>query len=208
VERLADEALIRRIKAGDADAFEEIVKTYEKPIYNLALRYTANPDDAFDVTQDVFLRVYRSIDTFKGQSKFSTWLYQIATNICIDYCRKASRKKEISMVVTDESGEETEMDFADTSPTPEQSVEHTELREEITRCIEKLGDEHRMILILRDIDGLSYQEIGSILGMEQGTVKSRLFRAREKLRGLLLKSGNFSHFPSSNKTKGGESHGR
>ena len=206
MERLADESLIRRIKAGDVQAFEEIVKTYEKPVYNLALRYTGNPDDAFDVSQDVFLRVYRSIDTFKGQSKFSTWLYQIATNICIDHCRKASRKKEISMTVTDDTGEETELDFADNSYTPEQVIEQEELKEELNRCIGKLGDEHRLILTLRDIEGLSYQEIGTILQMEQGTVKSRLFRAREKLRKLLLKSGNFPVNASSKQTKGGETH--
>ena len=201
---MADEALIRRIKDGDADAFEEIVKTYEKPVYNLALRYSGNPDDAFDISQDIFLRVYRSIDTFRGQSKFSTWLYQIATNICIDHCRKTSRKKEISMFVSDDDGEETELEFADTEYSPEQIVEKKELRDEIGRCINKLADEHRVILILRDIEGISYQEIGAILNMEQGTVKSRLFRAREKLRKLLLKNGNFLSDESSNKSKGGE----
>jgi len=110
------------------------------------------------------------------------------------------------MTVTDDSGEETELDFPDNSYTPEQVIEQEELKEELNRCIGKLGDEHRLILTLRDIEGLSYQEIGSILQMEQGTVKSRLFRAREKLRKLLLKNGNFPVNTSSKQTKGGETH--
>jgi len=206
VERLADENLISNIQAGDTDAFEEIVTKYEKQIYNLALRYSGNPDDALDISQDVFLRVYKNIHTFKGQSKFSTWLYQIATNICIDHCRKNSKKKESSILYFDENGEEQEIEFPDISYAPEQVFEQQEIQEELTRCIDLLGDEHRLILTLRDIEGLTYQEIGIILSMEQGTVKSRLFRAREKLRKLLLKNGNYFSKFSSHKSEGGEMH--
>ncbi len=203
---MANDALISRAKDGDADAFEEIVREYEKTVYNLALRYCGNSHDAYDISQDVFLRVYRSIDTFKGQSKFSTWLFQLATNICIDYCRKNSRRKEVGIVLSDDDGDDTQLDIPDESQIPEKIYEELQLRDDIAKCIDKLSDEHRMVLVLRDIDGMSYNEICDILGVELGTVKSRLFRAREKLRSILIKSGNFSEYISSYKATGGERH--
>ncbi len=203
---MADDALIAHIKNGNIDAFEEIIHEFEKPVFNLALRYSGNAHDAYDISQDVFLRVYQNIDTFKGQSKFSTWLFQLATNICIDFCRKNSRRKEVSMVISDDEGNESELNFPDISASPENIHDDRQLREDLAKCIDKLSDEHRLVLVLRDIDGLSYKEISDILNMEQGTVKSRLFRAREKLRNIMIKSGNFSEYVSSYSAKGGERH--
>lgn len=198
-----EQNIIRAAKAGKETAFEELVTAYEKKVYQLAFRYTGNEFDAFDVSQEVFLRVFRFLPQFNEQSKFSTWLYRIAVNVCKDFVRKRKMKNEISLDVPDDDDEGSfAAEIPDLRFNPETEAERRELRDAIADGIESLPERHREILILRDVVGLSYDEIGNTLALEQGTVKSRIARARDRLRVFLSDGGNFSGIPQSKEATG------
>ena len=184
--------IIRRVLDGDVNAFEQIVLTHQKNIYNLALKMVGNPDDAFDITQDAFLRAYNSLSGFHGDSKLSVWLYRLTSNICIDFLRKKKRRNEISLTVQDDDEEDQLLQIPDERFSPETEVERAEQREAIRTGLMQLPENDRQILVLRELNGLSYEEIAETLDLELGTVKSKLFRARKKLCSFLLKDGNFS----------------
>lgn len=177
---MEERELISRCKKNDMDAFESLILSYEKKIYNLCFYMLKNKDDALDASQEVSIKIYKSIDKFKGESKFSTWVYRITYNTCMDYIKK--RRDELSY--DDVINPETHVDSR-----IEGIIETRELQYEIKKCILKLSNDFRTIIILRDINGLSYQEIADILNIEIGTVKSRLNRARETLRNELIKCG-------------------
>ena len=182
--------LVRRVQSGEADAFEELVKAHEKPVYNLALRLVGNPQDAEDMAQEAFLKVYRSLPEFRGESKFSVWLYRIVSNVCLDHLRRQGRRPASSLTTEDEDGEEQQWDVPDESQSPERLLEQKLTREAVQRGLETLPADQRQILLLREIRGMSYEEIGQTLDLEPGTVKSRIFRARKKLVAWLLADGN------------------
>lgn len=196
-------AVIRRVCAGDADAFEALVTAYQKQVYNLALRTVGNEEDAADMTQEAFLRAYRSLGSFRGDSKFSVWLYRLTTNICIDFLRSRGRRPTVSLTTPDEDDEPQELDVADERFDPVCSLERAELRRAVQRGLATLPEDSRRILMLRELSGLSYAEIGKVLRLEEGTVKSRLFRARKKLCDFLLQDGNLPDTFPSNHSKGG-----
>lgn len=183
--------VIRRVLDGDVNAFEQIVLAHQKNIYNLALKMVGNPDDAFDISQDAFLRAYNSLSSFHGESKLSVWLYRLTSNLCIDFLRKKKRRNEVSLTVSDDEDEEI-LQIPDERFSPEVEVERVEQKEAIRAGLEQLPDNDRQILVLRELNGLSYEEIAEVLQIELGTVKSKLFRARKKLCAFLIKSGNFS----------------
>ena len=196
-------AVIRRVCAGDTDAFEALVTAYQKQVYNLALRTVGNEEDAADMTQEAFLRAYRSLGSFRGDSKFSVWLYRLTTNICIDFLRSRGRRPTVSLTAADEDEEPQELDVADDRFDPVQSLERAELRRAVQRGLASLPEDYRRILMLRELSGLSYAEIWQVLRLEEGTVKSRLFRARKKLCDFLRKDGNLPDSFPSNNMKGG-----
>ena len=196
-------AVIRRVCAGDTDAFEALVTAYQKQVYNLALRTVGNEEDAADMTQEAFLRAYRSLGSFRGASKLSVWLYRLTTNICIDFLRSRGRRPTVSLTAADEDEEPQELDVADDRFDPVQSLERAELRRAVQRGLASLPEDYRRILMLRELSGLSYAEIGQVLRLEEGTVKSRLFRARKKLCDFLRKDGNLPDSFPSNNMKGG-----
>lgn len=196
-------AVIRRVCAGDTDAFEALVTAYQKQVYNLALRTVGNEEDAADMTQEAFLRAYRSLGSFRGDSKFSVWLYRLTMNICIDFLRSRGRRPTVSLTAADEDEEPQELDVADDRFDPVQSLERAELRRAVQRGLASLPEDYRRILMLRELSGLSYAEIGQVLRLEEGTVKSRLFRARKKLCDFLRKDGNLPDSFPSNNMKGG-----
>lgn len=190
--------IVRLVQGGDSASFESLVLDNQTKIYNLALRMVSNEDDAFDMTQEAFIRAYNSIGSFRGDCRFSVWLYRLTTNICLDHLRSASRKAHISLTFDDdESGKELEI--SDERFCPQNEAEKEELRKAIHRGINLLSPGYRAILLLREIDGLSYSEIGKVLDLEAGTVKSRIFRARKKLCEILLADRNFSYFEESKK---------
>ncbi|MBR1456318.1 MAG: sigma-70 family RNA polymerase sigma factor [Oscillospiraceae bacterium] len=200
--REQEAAVIRRVTEGDVNAFEDLVAAYEKNVYNLALRMTGNAQDAEDMAQEAFIKAYNSLPNFRGDSKFSVWLYRIVSNVCLDFLRRQNRRPASSLSVEDEDGEETQMDVPDESQSPELLLERRLTREAVQRGLQALPDEQRQILLLREIQGLSYEEIGLALDLEAGTVKSRIFRARKKLCAFLLADGNIpDSFASS--TQGG-----
>ena len=198
-------AVVERVRAGDTDAFEVLVTAYQKQIYNLTLRYVSNPEDAADLTQEAFLRAYRSLDSFRGDSRFSVWLYRLATNVCIDLLRSRGRGTVTSLTVENEDEEPEELDVADERFEPQKELERLELQRAVREGLKTLTEDARTIVVLRELEGLSYAEIGEQLGLEPGTVKSRLFRARKALCDYLRESGNLPDgFPSDKKKSGGE----
>ncbi len=201
--REEESAVILRVQQGDANAFEALVTAYQKQVYNLALRTVGNPEDAADLSQEAFLRAYRSIASFRGDSKFSVWLYRLTTNICIDFLRSRGRKPTVSLTVEGDDEESEELDVADERYDPEENFQRAELQRAVQRGLNTLPKEFRTILILRELEGMSYAEIGEILHLEEGTVKSRLFRARSRLCEFLKQDGNLPDAYASKTKKGG-----
>ena len=202
--REEESRIVQKVLKGDVNAFEKLVLEYEKNVYNIALRMTGNAEDASDMTQEAFIKAYNSLQSFRGDSKFSVWIYRIATNVCLDFLRSKSRRPTVSLSVEDNDGEEVQLDVADESQSPELLLDRQMTRESVRRGLETLSPEYRQILLLREIQGLSYDEISQALGLEVGTVKSRIFRARKKLCAFLLQDGNIPEFTSSLKTEGGD----
>lgn len=195
---VTEQELVQRAKRGDEDAFARLMQDNEARIYNLTLRMTGNEQDALDLAQEAFFNAWRGLKFFKGDSTFSTWVYRLASNACIDHLRRKKRRQDISapMPVVDEEDERVP-EVPDERYEPGRVLEEREARRAVAEGLEQLSEEHRRVLMLRELDGLSYQEIGQLLGLEAGTVKSRIARARLALRKILLESGNFPHRPSS-----------
>ena len=182
-----DEQLVKTCQNGHWEAFESLVARYERKIYNLAFRLSGNAEDANDLAQETFVRLYRSIHTFRGQSAFSTWLYRIATNVCLDELRRRQRHPTISLDAPMETEEgQMEREVVDLTQLPEFVYESKELRQVIQGLVAELSEDHRTVLVLRDFENLSYEEIAEILGCQLGTVKSRLNRARAALKDKIL----------------------
>lgn len=193
--------LIRRAGQGEEDAFEQLVIAYEKPVYNLCLRMCGDKDEAFDLSQDTFVKAWHAISMFHGESKFQTWLMRIASNTCIDHLRKKKRRNTITMTELDREDEPLERQIADYETDPARLAEKAQDHEAVRAAMDRLPDEDRLILSMRAIEDMSYQEISEALDLQPGTVKSRISRAREKIRRSL--DGNFFEFSSSRKGKGG-----
>ena len=203
--REQEAAIVRKVLGGDANAFETLVLEYEKNGYNIALRMTGNSEDAADMTQEAFIKAYNSLQSFRGDSKFSVWLYRIVSNVCLDFLRSKNRRPTVSLSVEDDDGEDAQLDVADESQSPELLLDRKLTRDSVRRGLDSLPPDYRQILLLREIQGLSYDEIAQALSLEVGTVKSRIFRARKRLCTFLIDDGNISDFSSSGKMKGGES---
>lgn len=196
--------IVQQVLKGDVNAFEELVLEYEKKVYNVALRILGNSEDAADMTQEAFIKAFNSLSGFRGDSKFSVWLTRIVSNLCLDFLRSRSRRPTVSLSVEDDEGDDVQLDIADVSQSPELLLERSLTRESVRRGLKALPEEYREILLLREIQGLSYDEIAEALNIEVGTVKSRIFRGRKKLCDYLIKDGNIPDFASSGKTRGGE----
>lgn len=184
-----EQQLIQQAKNGDQAAFERLVERYRKPVYHQALRLLSSPEDAADVTQEVFFKAWRSLPSFRGESGFSTWLYRLTDNAAIDLLRREKKRRGDASL--DDGEQSFDSLLADPAPTPHQAAEREELRRAVADGLESLSEEHRRILVLREISGLSYEEIGQQLGLNAGTVKSRIARARLALAKNLRDSGNF-----------------
>lgn len=173
-----DELLIKRAQKGEVDAFEELIAKHEKRIYNIALRTMKSAEDAKDMAQEAIIKIYRSIAGFKGDCTFAVWVYRITVNTCLDELR---RKKKRTAVSLDHLADQGVQQFEDEGETPEESLSRKELGGKISAAIASLDDDYRVAVTLRDVQGLSYQEIAEITGATLGTVKSRINRARAQL---------------------------
>ena len=185
--------LVNKAVKGDNSAFEALMEKHMGIIYNIALRMAANQDDAEDMTQEIMIKIFRSLGSFKGNSKFSTWIYRVAVNTCLDELKKKKNKKHLSLdaEISGDDGE-NQIEIKDDSPSPEKIAEQNELRDMVAAAVKLLSDEHRAVIVLRDIRGMSYSEIAGILGCSDGTVKSRISRARAQLKMILEKEYNFN----------------
>ncbi len=181
-----DRQLIASCLGGQREAFGELVSRYQARLYNAAIRLVDSPDDAADVVQDAFLNAYQSLHTFKGDAEFFTWLYRIAFNAAISL-----KRKKRAAVSLDAVGPDAGIDPDDPSEyvKPGAALERTEEETQLQEAMNRLSHEHREVLVLKDIDGVKYEDIAEILGVPIGTIRSRLHRARLELRELLENEG-------------------
>ncbi len=194
---MTEQELVARAKNGDQDAFEQLVRDNEKRIYNLTLRMVGDPEDALDLSQEAFLNAWKGLASFKGDSAFSTWLYRLASNACLDFLRSKKRRQ-------DTTGSPLSLDDEDAPPPPSDDTSRPDLQLErkertlaLHRALDALPPHHRQVLVMRELSGLSYQEISQALDLDLGTVKSRLTRARIALKKILSEDGNFFSPPPS-----------
>jgi len=190
-----DMVLVKSCQNGDLYAFDTLMQKYEKKVYSLCYRMSRNPDDAADLAQEAFTKVYKALPSFRGQSSFSTWLYRIVTNTCLDERRR--RDSRPSTVSIDKPLETEEGEMALTlpcsDPDPLTVAVNLELQNEINELLAMLPPDQRLVLVMRDLEGYSYLEIADALQVTMGTVKSRLNRARSRLRDLYLKKEEQIH---------------
>ena len=186
-------AIVDRAKRGDPAAFEELVRRYQNQVYRLALRMCGNQHDAEEVAQEAFVAAWKGLPKFRAESKFSSWLYQLTSNAAIDFLRREKRHRGAEDI-------DEQLDLAAVG-TPHEAAEDAELARELHAALQTLTPEHRQIFLLRQLQQLSYDEIGRALGIESGTVKSRLSRAKKQLREKLLGKGNLFDPPSVLKTE-------
>lgn len=201
---LSDQDLIAKSCSGDLDAFEALVKKYQQKVYTIAYRLLGNHADANDIAQEAFIKIYRSLPKFRGDSSFQTWLYHIVTNTCRDQLRK----KRLKLLDLHDNFDEVESKSLDTTGTgendPETALIQKENQSDIQQCLNALSLEHRMVLILREIQGFSYEEIAKHLDCNLGTVKSKLSRARSAFKDLFLTRQNQTPKEIRKKGKEGE----
>ncbi len=189
--REEERRIVERVRGGDVNAFEALVTAHSNMVYKLAYRMLGNEDDAQDMAQEAFIRAFNSLDNFRGDSKFSVWLHRLTSNICIDFLRARTRRPSSSLTVQSSDSEEVgELEISDTRYSPEEVLDKREMQDALARGLESLSDDFREILTLREVQGMSYDEISALLNIETGTVKSRIFRARKKLCEFLLNDGN------------------
>ena len=186
---------IAAAQKGDQSAFEALARLYEKRVYALTLRMCKNPADAEEAAQEAFLAAWQGLAFFRGESSFSTWLYRLASNACVDVLRREGRHR--SAAGPSLNDEEVQLEVPDTAPSPQEQAERSELRQQIEAGLQALTPDHRQVLLLREMHQLSYDEIAQTLDVDVGTVKSRINRGRKQLRNFLLRSGNFSPPPAS-----------
>ena len=185
-EAMTDQEMIASCKKGSREAFNELMAKYQKQVFGIAYGMLSDYEDASDAAQEVFVKVYRSIASFKGQSSFTTWLYRICANVCNDMLRKRQRRGfSVSLDADDEESSAT-AELPSEEPTPEEQFEQNERQRAVREAINSLSSEYREIIVYADLQQLSYDEIAEIIKCPKGTVKSRLNRARNALRKKLI----------------------
>jgi len=192
-----DRLLIDRCLQGHVEAFGELVRRYQDRLYNALFRFLGNPEDARDVAQEAFLSAFRNLKKFRGRSQFFTWLYRIALNHALDLKRRVKTSR--ALPEAEDSPHPNELQDRSVSATPDWHLQRREEDERLQQALAKLSNEYRLVLILRDLDELSYEEIAKVLDIPIGTVRSRLHRARMELRRLLQEmekdSANSTYLP-------------
>ncbi len=181
-----DVQLVKRCQRGDRWAFDELVARYQNRVFNLAYRILGDYEEANDLAQEAFIKVYKKIKSFRREASFYTWLYRLATNLCRNKLRQWQSEKRFQTVSLQnpigQEGKEVIHSLADSDPGPDKISERREMNALVQKAINSLEEEHRMVIVLRDIQGLAYEEIARIVDCPEGTVKSRLYRARNTLK--------------------------
>lgn len=186
LDELLEKRLIQKAKKGDIDAFEQLILGYEKLIYNICLRMLNDDQEAYDGAQEVCVKIWKQIGSFEGHSKFSTWIYRITSNQCLDLLRKRKNKEEVSLFrQSKEEDSEWVLEGKNLNDPIGEHVEQMGLKDIMVKALNEVKEEHKQILLLRDLEGYSYEEIAEILLINKGTVKSRLSRARLAMKQIL-----------------------
>ncbi len=179
--------LIEKASKNNVEAFEKLISPYTNKLLNHAFRILKNREDAEDALQEAYLKIYSSLDKFEGNSSFKTWIYKIVTNVCLDMLRNQKKISKTSLNVTNEDGNQ-EIEIPDDTYSPDVSAQKKAALEALKDALNDLDDDHKIVITLRDIDGLSYEDIANITSTNVGTVKSRISRARMRLKKLLEKN--------------------
>ena len=193
---MQDDLLIKRAANGDEQAFEKLLLAHQKNVYNLCYRMVQDPDDALDLSQEAFLKAWRSLSTYQFDAAFSTWLYRLTTNVCIDFLRRRTRQAHTSLTAEDDEEEGREFSVPDPAPGPEEQAITNDRKQAVSDAMQKLPEDYRLVLQLRVVEDLPYEQIAQIMQVPVGTVKSRLSRARLQLK-KILENGNFFEAGSS-----------
>ena len=201
-----DKALVHGLRKGSEACAQALVQQHYGEVLRYARHLCRNETLAEDITQEAFLRAWRGLGSFQADSSLSTWLFRLTSNVCIDFLRAARRHLVVPISGLDADGEEYTLDAPDPAKLPEEELLAREEREELRAAMDLLAPEQRLILSLRVENDLSYTDIAAVLGVREGTVKSRLARARDQLRKKLSQSGNKAAAASSNPQKGGRGH--
>ena len=196
VEMIDEKELVRRAKDGDLKAYEEIISLYEKKVFSTIYYMVKNDNEIEDIAQEVFIKIYKNLGNFKEESTLYTWIYRITINVCIDEIKKRKKVVYLDETIDTEDGE-MELQLPDESKSPSEIVEENDLKERLERCIRKLPENQRIMIVLRDIKGFTYMEIAEMLKMNLGTVKSKINRARASLKELLDEDGTFLEYDES-----------
>jgi RNA polymerase sigma-70 factor (ECF subfamily) len=190
--KINDAVLIEQYRKGDPEALERLVLKYQNRIYNVILKVCADPDDAAELTQETFVKVIENLDKFEGRSGFYTWIFRIAVNLTLNYCQRNSKLAFKSLDAEQQQQDDSNVrqvlkDFLsdESSPDPADEVQNKELYRIAAKALMGLDEAHRAVIVLRDIEGMSYARIAEVLDIELGTVRSRLSRARSKMRDIL-----------------------
>lgn len=180
-EKNLDQALVEKVQRGDKRAFDLLVKKYQHRIMNVLSRYLNNPDDVLDITQEAFIKAYRALPTFRGDSAFYTWLYRIAINTAKNHLVSQSRRPTQGLVDNQEAEQFDSADLLRENATPERLLQKEQVQQVISKAFEDLPDDLRTAISLRELEGMSYEEIADAMDCPIGTVRSRIFRAREAI---------------------------
>jgi RNA polymerase sigma-70 factor (ECF subfamily) len=185
-EQTAEEALVHRAKRGDLSAFDELVRRYQERIYTTVYHMTANHEDANDLAQETFIKAYQALRSFKGESTFYTWLYRIAVNKTLNFLKQRKNRPQMSLNDLDFNAErDPDLMGLVSHQTPRREASLAELQEKLNEAMQKLSEIHRLTVTLHDVQGLSHEEISQIMDCNEGTVRSRLFYARQQLQAYL-----------------------
>ncbi|MCS6914023.1 MAG: sigma-70 family RNA polymerase sigma factor [Myxococcales bacterium] len=188
-ERVDDRLLVEQARRGQRRAFQALVERYQSKVYALALGLVRDREEAQDLAQEAFLKAHQSLNRFQGESSFYTWLYRITVNLCIDHLRRARRGTGVAfderLQLEEADGSAEELSPQPLGFDPHRALQDKQLRERIQQALGELSEAHRAVLLLREVDGLSYKEMAEVLGCAEGTIMSRLFHARKRMQQML-----------------------
>lgn len=185
-----DQELVAACKAGDRRAFRRLVQRYERKVYAVAYGFLRNQEDSLDVVQEAFVKVHRYLHNFEGQSSFYTWLYRIVANLCIDHMRRNKRKQDVEFDDGIRHDAEADASVSSLLPAarfsdPNRALKNKEILHAVRSSLDELSDKHRAVIVMRELQGMSYAEMAKAMGCSKGTIMSRLFHARKNMQKLL-----------------------
>lgn len=182
-----EERIVCELKAGNYTVFREIVELFKNRVYGMAYKFTNNYDEAQDLSQEIFLKIYKEIGSFRFESKLSTWIYRISINTCLDWKRKNSKVKILSTSIINDDDETIELDIKDDNPLPDEAFIQSENQREVHELIYGLPDKYKTVIIMYHFNNMSYQDISLALNIPERTVETRLYRARRLMKDELIK---------------------